>query len=378
MKRNIYILLMIASLALSACSGKYEEWYEPQGGDRPTPTSVTFTADSVPPIDLRTLTGDSVRFFRPTITCDKPYTVSYRVTVFNDERTDSVTIKAYNGGRTLRRDLQQVITQMYGPADSRHDLSMNVAADILVEGTVYRGHADSLVLIVTPRREQLAPVWYIMGKDIGDGAWNNSAEGVGTSLIPLYANTLNYAELVYAGYFPAGSEFRIVPEPGSENYIGGGDETGGQSFQDETMEGDPLDNITVRKAGYYRITVNVTHPSNPTIHMEPFDENINRTFSRMAIFDPVVEMSRVTSATSGRNHDWRVSTLSLTNDSQVYLEGEYSIVADSIVVTETVDLGGYAFPAGKVVKGARGIAGPAGNYTLMFNDLMGTYRFIAK
>lgn len=379
MKRTIHILLMVAALALSACSGKYEEWYAPQD-DRPTPTTVTFTADSVAPIDLRLGTGDSVRIFRPSIGCDKPYTVSYQLMVFNHEHTDSLMLRAYGNGRALREAVQQALTTLYGPADVRRDLSMNITASITVEGTIYRGHADSIPLIVTPRREQLAPVWYIMGNHVGSGKWDNSPTGLYSSLIPLYADPQDYRLLTYAGYFPQGTEFRIVPTVGSENYIGGGDETGGQSFQDETMEGDPLDNVIVSRAGYYRITVDVTHASAPVMHMERLsDDESGREYSQLSIVDPATAFAAVTTAAGGRSHDWMVSQLSLPGRTAINIDGTYSVPADTTGLPPVeVRLGGYAFPAGRTVAGSQGIDCPEGTYTVLYNDLLGVYRFIAQ
>ncbi|MBR6283238.1 MAG: hypothetical protein IKR25_02955 [Muribaculaceae bacterium] len=381
MNRKISIALLLAAIALTtACSGKYEEWYEPQGGDRPQPVSVAFDADSVSSIDLRVLTGDTVRIFRPTIVCEKPYTVTYSVNIFNANRSDSVTIKAWNGGRALRADVQQALMVLYGPNAVEHVSPMDITANILVEGTAYRGHADSIPLTITPREQQLPPVWYVMGSHIGDGSWNNTAEALYSSLIPMYANPLNYSELVYAGYFPAGSQLRIVPEVGNNDYyIGGGDETGGQSVQNEDIEGDPIDNIVISHAGCYRVIVNVSK-ADPSVRWERIEQADGiRVYNSMALTHPAIALAPATTAAGSQNHDWKVSALTLDEESRVAFSGTYVAAVDSTgTTTATVTLGGNAFPVGRASAGTEGSSTASGSYTLMYNDLVGTYRFIKQ
>ena len=377
MKTYLFIVIGVLSMMLASCSGKYEEWHEPQGPSRPTPANVTFDADSVSSIDMRTGSGDSVRIFRPVITCDKPYTVTYNVTVFNASRTDSVSVKAYNGGRALRKQLQQALTWLFGPGEQQRNASMDIVADILVEGVIMRGKADSIPLVITPRRQELSAVWYIMGTHIGNGAWNFSPDAVYTCMIPMYANSENYSELLYAGYFPAGSQLRVVPQPGNENlYIGGGDETGGQSFQNENMEGDPLDNVIIGRAGYYKVIVDVSRPNDPAMRMERIEGTKTKVFGLMNWNS--TEMTAVTTASGSENHDWLIGNLIIENDAQTDFNGSYTIPTDSTSVATTATLGGNAFPVGRTVPGAQGAPGQAGTYTVLLNDLTGAYRFIQQ
>ena len=382
MNRNASIvLLMTLCVLMTACSGKYEEWYEPENhGDRPVPVSVTFRADSVAPIDLRTLTRDSVRIFRPTITCEKPYTVTYKVNVYNGDRTDSVTLKAYSGGRALREPVQEAIVWLLGPDDQERELALDITADIVVEGVTYRGHADSIPLLITPRRQELAPVWWVLGSHLGNGAWTNDSSAIGVSLLPMYANPKDYSQLTYAGYFPAGSELRLVPLVGNDQrYIGGGDENGGQSLQAEEMQGDPLDNIIIGRAGYYQVPLDVPAGREPTVQFERLAASEAVTFTSMALTHPATAMTPFTTVSGGKNHDWIVRTAELADDDTADFSGEYVAAADSTGTTmATLAAGGNAFPAGRAITGTGGTGTQGGNYLVVFNDLLRTYRFIKQ
>lgn len=382
MNRNASIVLLMTLCVLTtACSGKYEEWYEPENhGDRPVPVSVTFDADSVAAIDLRTLTRDSVRLFNPTITCEKPYTVTYKVSVYNTDRTDSVTLQAYSGGRALREPVQETLVWLYGPGDRQREMAMDITADIVVEGVTYRGHADSIPLLITPAAQELAPVWWVLGSHLGNGSWANDSSAIGTSLLPMYANPLDYRQLTYAGWFPAGSELRILPIVGNDQrYIGGGDENGGQSLQTEQMQGDPLDNIIIGRAGYYQIVVDVPAGREPTVRIERLAGAQAATFTGMALTQPATPMTPFTTVSGGENHDWIVSAALLADGDTIHFSGEYVAAADSTGTTmATLAAGGNAFPAGRAIDSHHGTTAQQGNYLVVFNDLLRTYRFIKQ
>ena len=79
--------------------------------------------------------------------------------------------------------------------------------------------------LVSPYYIELKPadpvLWYMVGNCIGSNDWSNSsASDIGTGLIPLLpqpdadVDANGNTVLVYAGYFPAGGQFKFIKIPG--------------------------------------------------------------------------------------------------------------------------------------------------------------------
>ena len=118
--------------------------------------------------------------------------------------------------------------------------------------------------LVSPYYIELKPadpvLWYMVGNCIGSNDWDNGDGSIGTGLIPLLpmpdadvdgnGNTV----LVYAGYFPAGGQFKFIKTPGDwgeqMNYT---NLDGDSPVTDE--DGDNH-NIGIPEDGYYKIEMN--------------------------------------------------------------------------------------------------------------------------
>ncbi|MBO4871091.1 MAG: DUF5115 domain-containing protein [Muribaculaceae bacterium] len=368
----LYSMLAVAGMMFTACNDDYKDWNEPQSQPQPEMLSVDFQAASVGAIDLRTVTDDNIQIFTPTVTANKEVTATYDAIIYNDTKTDSVIVKADAEGKASTGDVRGAVMALFGVDEVQREAPMNVVAYINVDGTIVLKDVEGLKLTATPKYQDLPPVWYILGVDVGIGTWVNSKRAVYTSLVAMYVNPYNYDELIYASYFPAGSEFRIHPEVGNKDmYIGGGDENGGQSFQaQKPAEGNPLGNVVVKTAGNYKITVNLADPNNPTMRMELLAGEYP-VYSAMATTGVATDMKIVTRAQNGINHDWYFDGFNVTDDGQV-------VGFTGTTENGTTIWGGKAFPAGKAAKNVAGVPAQAGNYVLIFNDLLGVYRFIEK
>lgn len=235
-------------------------------------------------------------------------------------------------------------------------------------------------------KDALPAVWYLTGNCIGDCTWNNSDAGIGTALIPMsivkdfeYDKKTGSGQFIYTGYFPANAEFKIVKTPGDwNNYVFcGGGAPGKTSLR---KGGDDTGNITVPSAGYYKITVD---DATETCTIEAFTET-PKLYEAMCITGDFtdswsdVEMYPASSAdktpedVAAHNHIW------------IYpKEGYFKLETGSgikfkIAGSWDTNWGAEAFPYGIGVNGGPNIPAEAGEYKVVFNDIDGSFHFLAK
>lgn len=377
-KISIYSMLAVAGLALASCNDDYKDWNDPQSYEPVDDVTLSFEATNVSAINMTTLGDDikEVKIFNPTITCNKECTTTYEATIFNIDRTDSVTINVAAEGVASRAEIQGAFVALYGTDEVQREALMNVDAFVIIDGTAVKKSVKGLQLVVTPRYQKLPDVWYITGNCIGDGTMTYSVRfGTGryTSYVAMYVNPYNYDELIYATYFPAGTEFRIHPDPANKDrYIGGGDEKGNHVYQAERPASEPVKNTVIQNDGFYKVIVNVADPNNPTMRIEALSGDF-AVYSAMATTGVTANMKAITTAekTKKHNHDWLIEDFNIAADGQVVgFMGTYE--------QGSTTWGGKTFPAGKASAGAAGLPTMAGNYIVVFNDLLGVYRFIEK
>lgn len=359
-------MLAAAGLMFTACNDDYKDWNEPQSQPQPELLSVDFQAAGVNAFDLRSITADSVQLFTPTITVNKPYTVSYDAVIYNDSKTDSVIVGTNVAGKAGTSAVQGAIQALYGADEVQRDAPMTVVAKVNTGGTITMKQVDGLKLSVTPRYQDLPDVWYILGNCIGRGTWVNHSMTLYTNTVAMYVNPFNFDEQIYASYFPAKAEFYIAPELGNKKNIIGMI-NGNIAYQDDrSADAKTPGNIIIDEAGYYKITVNV---KTYAVSWEPITSTV-KLYTGMKTIGIDTDMQLITKAASGENHDW-LGTVTVTEDGQLIgFEG----TGDGFTST----WGGKAFPAGKASAGAAGIPAKAGSYNVVFNDLLGVYRFIEK
>lgn len=350
-KIALYSILAVAGMALCACNEDYKDWAEPQSPADLGQVNISFTPAAVAALDLRGMTTDSVVVFNPNlaITGANETTVDYDVVVRNSDNTDSVTLKGDVQGRVRRSDLQGAIISFYGNSEQARNAMMNITANLLIDGVKTNAKAYNLPLTVTPQEQELPPVWFVLGNCIGIGTFvNHATMGLYTSTVAMYVNPRNYDELIFPTYLCDNAQFKIILKPGStEYYIGG-----------ETYSA----NITVENAGYYSIIANT---NDTTARVEPLNITDVKKYDSMALSNGT-EMKLITKSVNGENHDWH-GDLNVTTDTQI-----------TFVANDGTTWGCQDFPAGKASKGGTPITVKPGNYKVVFNDLMGLFRFIEK
>lgn len=356
-KIALYSILAVAGLALCACNEDYKDWAEPQSPVDPGAVNISFTPSAVGALDLRGMDADSVVAFTPNlvVTGTTDVNTKYDVTIHNANNTDSVTIKGDEQGRVRRSDLQGAIIALFGNIEQARQTTMNITANMLISGLMTSAYAYNVGLTATPEQQELPPVWYVLANCIGTGGMlNNAIEGgpfgaMYTSLVAMYPNPLNYEELVLPAYLCANAKFKVILKPGSkEDFIGG-------AVYD--------DNIEVADAGYYKIIANT---KDKTLRYERMSVADVKVYSSMGLSNGT-SLAKVTTNAKGENHDW--------HGNLVVADGGQSI---KFVADDGTTWGSEEFPAGKAMLDGAGIPCEDGTYKVVFNDLMGLFRFIKK
>ncbi len=208
-------------------------------------------------------------------------------------------------------------------------------------------------------------LWYLVGSCIGDGSWDNNYYSLGTSLVPLYPQPDNKDMLNYVGYFPAGKGFKLIHTPGSW------DEQWGMGNDGRLVKNDGYSaGIEVAEDGYYQITYDLEMD---VVSITKYTEYVSSVFTSMSMpgtyqdWDPASGPFMSPMGTVYENHDWINRNMTFDSDE------ELKFTADG---GWYMNWGSWAFPVGVGMENGPNIPVSAGTYTVIFNDILGTYYFI--
>ena len=222
-------------------------------------------------------------------------------------------------------------------------------------------------------RDALPEMWYLIGACVGDGSWANEAGAVGRAIVPMnikknfaYDKKTGEGEIVYTGYFESDKGFKVIHVPGSWAEQWGQDGEFG-NYRQKDADGEGSD-IKVPADGYYTVTLDTKNDILNIVEAEAPAKKydvmyITGTFNGWA--DPGVSMNAVNTAVAN-NHVW-----SYTLDASAE-----AVECKFMQQGWGTSWGGTTFPYG----GGSGdnIKVPQGVYTVVFNDIDGSYNFIAK
>lgn len=250
-----------------------------------------------------------------------------------------------------------------------------------VAGTSIYSNVVELTLVpyYVELKDAAPVIWYMIGSDIGDGKWTNSADATGTSNFPMfpiagetYDKKTGTGKIQYAGYFHAANGFKIIEQLGSWDYgICGGGEPGKTSYR---SKGDDPGDIKVAEDGYYTIVLDTkTHECTITKM-----ETVPTVFTSMAIpgsenkWDVVAGDLMTASSASATNHDW-VATVTYKADAGSKDGSKFAANGGW-----DYNWGASDFPYGTGTAGGGNIRFKAGKYKVFFNDILGSYSFVAQ
>lgn len=242
----------------------------------------------------------------------------------------------------------------------------------------YECYSNSVELTVHPYYQALTAadpeLWYLVGGCIADASWGGT---IGTATYPLcpvagaeYDDETGKGPLTYTGYFPTGLGFKIIKTPGvwDENEWGG---IGGDIAQPhlKASDGEAASDFKVTEAGYYRIDLDtkknemtITKVDAPAEYTEMYISGDFNGWDENTLMTPADTYEGVTV-----NHVWVYELSSSVDTTVKFLRPGWN-----------PNWGGTDFPYGWGVSNGANIPVPAGDYTILFNDVTGYYHFYSK
>lgn len=221
-------------------------------------------------------------------------------------------------------------------------------------------------------------LWYLVGNCIGDGSWGNAADKIGVSLIPLLPDPnaeFNKVDgtgiIVYAGYFPAGGQFKMIKTPGSWDEQMNFTNVKGSDGIVSDEDGDNH-NIGIINEGYYKIIVNTEKNEIEVTAIEAAPEYGTITMpGTYQGWDPAA--NAMTPMAGARVNEW-MATVTFDADADVSKDQGVKFANGSW----DVNWGAEDFPLGIGTQGGKNIRYKKGTYTVYFNDILGIYYFIEQ
>lgn len=219
---------------------------------------------------------------------------------------------------------------------------------------------------------------YLVGACIGSESWSNSATSVGTGLVPFftvkgesYDAKTGAGKFVYTGWFPKGEGFKIVKTPGDWNSQWGNG--GGDGIDNIVKDDGGSGNFSVPADGFYTIYCN-TATGECTIEAATVTETIYNSMFTTGDFcswgaeamSPVCTLDN----NEAHNHIWKF-TIDAGDNGTTFKFRESNANWD-------ISWGGSDFPAGIATKNGSNIPVSGGKYTVFFNDVDGSYIFLAQ
>ena len=395
-KIYFYATVMLCALcALTACSDDNDSnpvLIQPDGFVLNTPELAAYT------IDLKNSKID-LTWSQPKYTAENaPVNATYQIWVSS---TDSYTTSLADAtddapadyvvlGETTQKcnatitgaTIMKALQQLNGWAEDAvpETVDAYVRIDASVQG---RNHvqSNSVKLNFEPYYYELTAAdpefWFLVGNG-AVGNWNNGADDMGNSTIPLclkldavYSEATGEGEFTYTGYFNA-DQFKLVLTPGKWAPMWGASSEG--------LDGNPIYRPTEAdsdpacwkpaEAGYYTITFNSTAGRESTkIKVEKYEGATPKKFKTMEFVGDFnnwanegAEPVHMT-ANSVNPHVWYC-------DVTIPADGGAKFRVDS---TWGDNWGGDAFPYG--LTSGNNIPVKAGKYRVVFNDIDKCYHF---
>ncbi len=336
-----------------------------------------------------------------TLTCAQPeYGFStatvYTVQVgFDDQFTDSTQFRDLPNKFQWEKmapkagELNMAIVELYGETATPE--MVEVQRDVYVrlkalpvnfrqeEGTIKPAYSNAIKLQVKPYYVKLKPAdpkpYFIIG--LADGNWNNSFDGIGTSVFPMnlvdgfkYDKETGAGEFEFVGYFEAARSFKLIRDLGSWGEQWGN--AGAPGIDNFAHNDGGSSNLQVPADGYYKITLNsITN----TLTIDPVAVT-PKVFASIGMIGDIngwssdIVMTKVDPA-NPNNHVWYTT---YTFDADAAAGGGVKFRADGDWAD---NWGGKTFPFSSAPAGDN-IMYKAGTYIIIFNDISGTYYFFEK
>lgn len=393
---NIALWLMCSFCIFTACEDDRDDnpvLLQPTEFILHTPSNV---AD---PIDLSSAEGVKLSWEQPAYT-DKQVAViaTYEIqlsatgsfTTSLDEadadesgatKADYVTLdatttlrKATLGSELVNKALMQLCQWEEDQLPETQEAYIRVHASVSGRNPIA---SNAVKFICKPYYVELAnapiEMWYLIGGCIGDGQWNNSLEGIGTSMYPMsvvdgyaYSKKTGKGVLTFTGYLTTDG-FKLVMTPGSWDDQWGSSDGGTTCVKNDGQS----QNITVPANGYYTITLD-TQNDQMTVEAADVAPAVYPSMLISGPFNGWAESTAMTAVNTtanvaAHNHIW----------SYVLDATDGATEAKFLQPGWAPNWGGSAFPNGIGTDGGSNIPVTQGKWMVTFNDIDGSYTFTA-
>lgn len=144
MKKKALYILFLSAFAFTGCTEDYTDWAEPQGFEQEEGRSVSVTATAASPIDMATVTTDSLTLFTPSVTMGETDAVSSYQLLLDGTYDLPVSIE----GKANTAELVSAVISLYGQAPVERTIPSTVNAFISTGSSVMKASA-SIELKVT-------------------------------------------------------------------------------------------------------------------------------------------------------------------------------------------------------------------------------------
>lgn len=351
--------------------------------------SITFTLTWSQPTPYNDFNAPVVPTYWVEVSPSGSFTKAFDENAEDNTGADYITLdETYSSGKnveisteTLDRALMQLFVWEETNVPSLLPIQIRVKSAIRDASfkEYYTIYSNVISLNTVPYYLELKPadpeIWYLVGGCIGDGKWTNSADAIGTSLIPMnivpgyeYDKKTGTGEIQYIGYFPDNAEFKIVKTPGDwDHYVFCGDGSDmGTTLRDG---GDDPGNIKIEKGGYYKIVID-TKEVKCTI--TPYEENVT-VYPQLCLAGGFngwsdTDMNKVFSFDGAKNHFWSYEIESSGDNTR------YKVKIPGSWETNWGYKSGYAGEP----DGDGNIVVPEGKWLFLFCDIDGSYMLIEK
>lgn len=270
-KIALYAFALLAT-AFTACTEDFADWAEPQGFEQEEAIGVSFSATAGAPIDMATVTGETVSVFTPSVTAEGMTSVSYSINV------EGTTLETDGQGNVSVADLTKITETKFGKAPEQRTLAATVSAFIAMGDEVLKETApiEIKVTLVAPN---ISSAYYLVGDMCG---W-----GTGDQIKFEHSETNVYDDPIFKIVFTTTAEnqyWKIIPHENVEaGDIWSGTVIGVEVDGDASMSGNLVNENAgagkIEEAGKYVMTIDMLNYTY-TIEKAPEFENMYITGSQ--------------------------------------------------------------------------------------------------
>lgn len=167
-KFAIYALALLATV-FTSCTEDFTDWAEPQGFEQEEAVGVSFSVTAVDPIDMATVTSETVSVFTPSVSAEGMTSVSYKIKI------EGTTLDTDGQGNIPVAELKKITESEFGKAPEQRTLAATVTAYIAIGEEVLKETAfvEIKVTLVAPN---ISSAYYLVGDmcyiDDENNGWN--------------------------------------------------------------------------------------------------------------------------------------------------------------------------------------------------------------